>query len=252
MPPSAAPPPHPTAVLFGLSGCLVDFGARTIPSALQHCHPCELKDQGAAAEPSDASIALSHHQQVKPFPPEEKKQWAQALWHSANEHAKATPGALELLGSLHKQKVPCAWLEELPEEVSLRLAAPLPNWLKPPPARQYRPWPAPDACWEALMALKVPTLEGAVLVSGEPRLLQAGLKAGLWTVGLAACGRLCGRSNDDWQNLEPSHREHLRTQATLELYRLGTHSVIDHLGELGPCLEELTTRWMKGERPYAI
>jgi beta-phosphoglucomutase-like phosphatase (HAD superfamily) len=34
------------------------------------------------------------------------------------------------------------------------------------------------------MELNIERLEGCVLVSGEPRLLQSGLNAGLWTIGL--------------------------------------------------------------------
>ncbi|VFT17280.1 putative phoshatase [Pseudomonas aeruginosa] len=41
----------------------------------------------------------------------------------------------------------------------------------------------------------------------------------------------------------------MRADATLELYRLGVHSVIDHLGELQPCLHDLAVRRLKGEKP---
>ncbi|MFO6379826.1 HAD family phosphatase, partial [Pseudomonas aeruginosa] len=44
-------------------------------------------------------------------------------------------------------------------------------------------------------------------------------------------------------------RDRLRADATLELYRLGVHSVIDHLGELQPCLHDLAVRRLKGEKP---
>lgn len=59
--------PNLTAVLFGLSGCLVDFGART-------------RQHGTVSA----------------------------------EHAEVTPGALESLSSLQRQRIPCAWLDELP------------------------------------------------------------------------------------------------------------------------------------------
>ncbi|MCF5678608.1 HAD family phosphatase, partial [Pseudomonas syringae] len=173
--------PLPTfpALLFGLSGCLVDFGA-----------------QAGTTE--------------RPGP----------------EHSQPTPGALDILKTLRDQGQPCAWLEELPETVSTPLAAPLDNWIicAPRPAAK---WPAPDACWMALMALNVPQLGGCVLISGDPRLLQSGLNAGLWTIGLASCGPLCGLSPAQWQALSDAKREQRRAQATLKLYALGVHSVID-------------------------
>ncbi|AZF62600.1 MULTISPECIES: HAD family phosphatase [Pseudomonas] len=196
---AVASAPSLTAVLFGLSGCLVDFGslART-----------------------DSPCPDSH----------------------------ATPGALKILRSLKDQGVPCAWLDELPGAVTTPLAAVLPEWLKAASPSSIR-WPAPHACWQALMELNIERLEGCVLVSGEPRLLQSGLNAGLWTIGLASCGSLCGLAPEQWQALTEQQREHKRAKATVALYGLGVHSVIDHLGELGTCLADISLRQLKGEKP---
>jgi beta-phosphoglucomutase-like phosphatase (HAD superfamily) len=195
--------PNLTAVLFGLSGCLVDFGAR----ARHHASP-------------------------------------------GTEHADATPGALDSLRSLQRQLIPCAWLDDLPPALTQVLASGLPGWIKPSqhPATN-NPWPAPNACWQALMALNVDRLDGCVLVSGEPRLLQSGLNAGLWTIGLASCGSLCGLAPSEWQALSQKEREQLRGKATVQLFGLGVHSVIDHLGDLDTCLADISLRRLKGEKP---
>ncbi|KQN54714.1 phosphatase [Pseudomonas sp. Leaf48] len=195
--------PSLTAVLFGLSGCLVDFGAR----AQRHDNPLA-------------------------------------------EYAQVTPGALDSLSSLQRQQVPCAWLDELPLAVSHALACALPQWVKPAqhPA-SLNPWPAPNACWQALMSLNVERLDGCVLVSGEPRLLQSALNAGLWTIGLASCGSLCGLPPEQWQALSPQERDSKRARATMQLFGLGVHSVIDHLGELDTCLADINLRRLKGEKP---
>ncbi|UVJ42554.1 hypothetical protein NVV94_18255 [Pseudomonas sp. LS1212] len=197
------PQPAPfTALLFGLSGCLVDASARFHARA------------------------------------------------DSDEPAQAIPGALETLNTLHEQGVPCAWLDELPEAVSQHLATPLPDWVAPiNNTWEHGRWPAPDACWRALMALRVERLEGCVLVSGEPKLLQAGLNAGLWTIGLASSGPLCGASDTQWQTLTAQEQEHQRAKATLRLFNLGVHSVIDHLMELDACLWDIGQRRLKGERP---
>ncbi|PWB30439.1 phosphonoacetaldehyde phosphonohydrolase-related protein [Pseudomonas sp. SDI] len=187
-----------TALLFGLRGCLVDFGAR-----------CQ--------SPAD-SVSL-------------------------------TPGALHSLELLNRQGVPCAWLDDLPEPLGRHLALPLPDWLDGIACSSAAPWPAPDACWQALMQLKASRLDGCVLVSGEPQLLQSGLNAGLWTIGLAACGPLCGLSTSQWQALGAGEREQKRGQATLALFKLGVHSVIDHLEELHDCLNDIAQRRHKGEKP---
>ncbi|SFV10564.1 phosphatase [Pseudomonas sp. OV546] len=191
--------PALTAVLFGLSGCLVDFGSR-------------------------------------------------ARTDSPSPDSQATPGALKILRSLKEQSVPCAWLDELPPAVTTPLAATLPDWVKAASPSAIR-WPAPHACWQALMELNIERLEGCVLVSGEPRLLQSGLNAGLWTIGLASCGSLCGMAPEQWLALSEPERELKRGKATLALYGLGVHSVIDHLGELGTCLADIRLRQHKGEKP---
>lgn len=201
--PAAVPLPLFPALLFGLSGCLVDFGAQ----------------------------AASRASTLQP------REWA-----------TATPGALDILQGLKQQGVPCAWIDELPEDVSQSLAAPLNGWATPAP-RPTAPWPAPDACWLALMALNVSQLDGCVLISGDPRLLQSGLNAGLWTIGLASCGPLCGLSPGQWQALDAAERERRRAHATLQLYAMGVHSVIDHLGELQSCLNDIALRRSKGEKP---
>ena len=200
--PAAVPLPVFPALLFGLSGCLVDFGAQ------------------AASQGADQTRDL----------------------------ATATPGAVDILQALKQQGVPCAWIDELPEAVSRALAVSVNDWVSPAP-RCAAPWPAPDACWLALMALKVGRLDGCVVISGDPGLLQSGLNAGLWTIGLASCGPLCGLSPAQWKALESGERERRRAQATLKLYALGVHSVIDHLGELQSCLNDIALRRSKGEKP---
>ncbi|HZX15772.1 MAG TPA: HAD family phosphatase [Pseudomonas sp.] len=226
-----------TAVLFSLSGCLVDFGARTIPLTLQRLYP-------KAANHQSLQQALGR----EPLP-EEWQAYQQALCETACEHAEATPAALTLLEQLHQQAVPCAWLDELPRDASISLASALPNWLPGISSPSTRPWPAPDAIWRSLMELQVDQLEGCVLVSGEPRLLKAALNAGIWTIGLAISGPLCGLAPSDWQSLPMGERDRLRSQATLSLYRLGVHSVIDQLSDLPTCLADLSLRRHKGEKP---
>ena len=212
-----------TAILFGLSGCLVDFGARSASLSGQR-HLALVREGGGLAHQPMGSLEL-------------------------DGCAEPTPGALNTLQNLYEQRVPCAWLDELPPSLTEKLVARLPDWLAGSPVCTQRIWPAPDACWQALAALHVERLEGCVLVSGEPRLIQAGLNAGLWTIGLAACGSLAGHALADWQLLDGAQRDRMRAEATLSLYRIGAHSVIDQLTDLPACLEHLQIRRGKGEKP---
>lgn len=246
--PASAELPRFTTLLFGLSGDLVDFGARTLPVALQRvCPDCppERLTNALAMPPEDAL----EHALDRTADERARERFRAALELAAREHAEATPGAIDALRGLHELGIPCAWLEELPATTTQHLAADLDQRLATGLEVAGRQLPAPDACWQALMQLGSPHLDGCVLVSGQPRLLQAGLNAGLWTIGLAASGPLCGLAPGDWDALDNLQRDRLRAQATLGLYRLGVHSVIDHLGELDSCLQDIATRRHKGEKP---
>ncbi|MFV3370210.1 HAD family phosphatase [Pseudomonas sp. NY15435] len=246
--PATADLPRFTTLLFGLTGDLVDFGARTLPVALQRtCPDCPPERLASAlALPPQEALELALGRRAEP---QERSRFQAALDDAAQVHAEATPGALDALQALHQRGVPCAWLDELPTATAQHLAAALHDHLATGLEVAGRQWPAPDSCWQALMQLDSPHLDGCVLVSGQPRLLQAGLNAGLWTIGLGASGPLCGHAPGDWDALGNLDRDRLRAQATLGLYRLGVHSVIDHLGELDSCLQDIAGRRLKGEKP---
>ncbi|HGM5583085.1 TPA: phosphonoacetaldehyde phosphonohydrolase-related protein [Pseudomonas putida] len=185
------PAPAPTAVLFGLRGCLVQ---------------------------------------------------------TMNDNLSPAPGALDTLERLRQQDIPCIWMDDPGASQGEHLARVLPHWL-PGQTANGSPWPSPNACWHALMSLNSDRLDGCVLVSGEPRLLQSGLNAGLWTVGLAACSPSCDLTSRQWQAMSVQEQEITRAKATLALFGLGVHSVIDHLEALDTCLADIAQRRRKGEKP---
>ncbi len=170
------------------------------------------------------------------------------LVQAVNGIPHPAPGALDILSVLRERQVPCMWLDELGASQGKRLANVLPDWL-PGQALNDCPWPAPNACWQALMTLRSTRLDGCVLVSGEPRLLQSALNAGLWTVGLANSSPSCEVGSSQWQAMTEQARELARGKATLELFGLGVHSVIDHLEALDTCLADIALRRRKGEKP---
>lgn len=248
MPAPAADLPPITALLFGLCGDLVDFGARTLPLALQRSIPQATPESVAAAAGQAPLQALASLLGRTPDA-DEAYAFRQRLCEAAAEQAQALPEATMTLRRLRQQGIPCAWLDELPGEALGHLAGGVEGDIHGSRTDAARPWPAPDACWQALIELGSPQLQGCVLISSQPRLLQSGLNAGLWTIGLAASGAFCGHSAQQWALLTTAQREQRRAQATLELYRIGVHSVIDHLGELESCLHDIACRRDKGEKP---
>jgi len=209
MPDAPALTPPFGALLFGLTGCLVDYG-------------------GCQAE------QLNNEQTFQP----------QALCN------RPAPGVLRVLEQIKSRQTRVGWIDQLTPDATRVLTSALPDWVQAcGNQRTARPWPAPDSCWQALITLGVDDLQGCVLISGEPRLLQAGLNAGLWTIGLACGGSLCGLSEEQWRLLDERQREQRRGQATLQLFALGVHSVIDHLEALDGSLADIAQRRLKGEKP---
>ena len=64
-------------------------------------------------------------------------------------------------------------------------------------------------------------------------MLQSGLNAGLWTIGLASCGSLCGLAPGEWQALSQKEREQLRGKATVERGYLMRREALELAGDPG-------------------
>ncbi|WPO98473.1 hypothetical protein SFA35_17780 [Pseudomonas sp. HR96] len=167
-----------------------------------------------------------------------------------DSQGQLTAGAGQGLEHLHEQKVPCVWLDQLQAGLVEQRTARLPDWLAGCNAAPEQPrWPSAQACWRALLVVGAARLDGCLLVSGDRLLLQSALAAGLWTVGLASNGAREGLSDSQWLALDPHARDLKRGKATMALFELGVHSVIDHLEELGSCLQDVGQRRLKGEKP---
>jgi len=111
-----------------------------------------------------------------------------------------------------------------------------------------RPAPAPDLPALVAIALESHRLSDCVLVSGTATGVQAGLNAGMWTVGTALSGSLDRQAMTGWQQLPSVEQDQLRMEATMALLNAGAHYVIDAVDELMPCLVDISQRLQKGER----
>ncbi len=246
--PSSDQLPRFTALLFGLSGGLVDFGARTLSLALLRSHPHSpaehLRDASLLpfAEAQSFLLQRKPEQERAPAPGAGPRRSRRGTGRShrrcrgpagepGRTHGFPTPGSGRATGIGLPAPCRAARPSGRPDPLAgARLAGP--RWLL-----------------AGLARLGIERLDGCVLVSAQPRQLQAGLNAGLWTIGLAASGPSCGSRQPTGTLSDYTERDRLRADATLELYRLGVHSVIDHLGELQPCLHDLAVRRLKGEKP---
>lgn len=161
-------PPRLTALLFGMSGRRVDLGACSLPATLQRCHPSGPSAAIKESERTPGPLDVNDIPREKTATGAGFKAIGPRICHGDFRHSGVTQGTSELARSNN----PKSW-------------SPLVDL---------------DACCEVLIAFGANTMEGSMLFSGKPRLLQADLKAGPWAVGLAACGPFCGKTIEDRQS----------------------------------------------------
>lgn len=113
--------------------------------------------------------------------------------------------------------------------------------------RQGRPYP--DMCLEAAMGLGVKDLAACVNIDDSAPGLQAGLAAGMWTIGLSCSGNEVGLSEAEWRASDEEERGRLADAAAKTLAVTGVHYIVDTISDIGPCLEDIDARLAAGERP---
>ena len=92
-------------------------------------------------------------------------------------------------------------------------------------------------------------MEAIVKVDDTTVGIEAGLNAGMWTVGIARSGNLVGLSEEELLQLTPQEQA-LRVEAAgAELYRCGAHFVADTIAELPAVLHRIEEDLRRGLRP---
>jgi phosphonoacetaldehyde hydrolase len=109
--------------------------------------------------------------------------------------------------------------------------------------------PAPWMCFENARRLGVYPMEALVKVDDTTVGIEAGLNAGMWTVGIARSGNLVGLSEDELNQLKPEVQTARIQAATDELSHCGAHVVIDTIADLPAALTDFANRLRNGERP---
>ncbi len=76
-----------------------------------------------------------------------------------------------------------------------------------------------------------------------------GRNAGMWAVGLSACGNEVGLSEEQLQALAPAARAAAVAKAEAKLAAAGAHYVIESAAELPGVIDHIEKRLARGERP---
>ena len=102
--------------------------------------------------------------------------------------------------------------------------------------------PAPWLCWENARRLGVYPAEAIVAVDDTCVGIEAGLNAGMWTVGIAKSGNLVGLSEQELADLGPAEQDLRTSAAARQLFESGAHFVIGTVAELPAVLRTIDER----------
>jgi phosphonoacetaldehyde hydrolase len=109
--------------------------------------------------------------------------------------------------------------------------------------------PAPWMIWRCLEQLDVFPPAAAVKVGDTLPDLEAGLNAGVWTVGVTRTGNMLGLSQQAVEALDEADLRQRLDSAREAMVRTGAHYVIEGVGDLPALLAEIERRRASGDRP---
>lgn len=109
--------------------------------------------------------------------------------------------------------------------------------------------PHPWMIFANAIRLQVEPLEAIVKVGDTPVDIEEGLRAGVWTIGVARTGNMIGLSAEDFAALARVEQARRLENARAALLAAGAHEVIDAVADCEHALDAIEARIRRGERP---
>ena len=113
------------------------------------------------------------------------------------------------------------------------------------PAGRPEPW----MCFANAQNLRVFPNEAIVKVGDTLPDIAEGLNAGMWTIGVVKTGNEFGLSEAQVCKLTAEQFGRLQQRAYRRMYQVGAHYVVDEIGDIFSCLDDIEDRLEAGERP---
>ena len=109
--------------------------------------------------------------------------------------------------------------------------------------------PLPHMALQNVIALDVETVAACVKVDDTVPGIEEGLNAGMWSIGLAVCGNEFGLPEARVRELPADTFQRQRHAVYRKMYQCGSHYVVDSIGDILPCLDDIQARLARGEQP---
>lgn len=112
--------------------------------------------------------------------------------------------------------------------------------------------PAPWMCFRNAERLGVYPMAAWVKIGDTPADVDEGRSAGMWTVGLAACGNEVGLPEAELRALPEAEQKVRTDRARARLHAAGADYVVDGPSEVLGALAAIEARLQRGERPNSF
>ena len=109
--------------------------------------------------------------------------------------------------------------------------------------------PHPWMIFANVIRLQVEPLDAIVKIGDTIVDIEEGLRAGVWTIGVARTGNMIGLSAEDFAALAPAERAIRLENARIGLSAASAHEVIDAVADCEVALDAIEARIRRGERP---
>ena len=109
--------------------------------------------------------------------------------------------------------------------------------------------PHPWMIFANAIRLQVEPLEAIVKIGDTAVDIEEGLRAGVWTIGVARTGNMIGLSAEDFAALAPAEQAMRLENARIQLSAASAHEVIDAVADCEVALDAIEARIRHGERP---
>ena len=109
--------------------------------------------------------------------------------------------------------------------------------------------PAPDMALVTMLELGADHVHACVKVDDTLPGIEEGLRAGMWTVGVAISGNEVGLDEMDWNELSAEQQTALRKKAYARFNQQGAHIIIDSVAQLPQAIEKIENWIAQGQTP---
>jgi phosphonoacetaldehyde hydrolase len=109
--------------------------------------------------------------------------------------------------------------------------------------------PHPWMIFANAIRMKVEPLEATIKIGDTPVDIEEGLRAGVWTIGVARTGNMIGLSAEDFVALPEDTQITRVARAVVELGSAGAHGIVETVADCEAAIDSIEARIRSGERP---